>query len=109
MKTQFTQGEWRIVYPSINEPDKFIIDVNYDGIVYAHVYGADGTEEEMAEAEANAKLIAAAPMMYENHKVNSGHCDSLIDMINDNRVDAAIRLIGYMKDNCVNSIKKATE
>jgi hypothetical protein len=62
MKTKFTNG-LMVIYPSVNEPDKFDI-ADMDGVCYAHVYGANGTVEEMEEAEANAKLIAAAPDLF---------------------------------------------
>jgi len=58
MKTKATK-DLSVGYPSINEPNEFVIK-DSDGIIYAKVYGANGTVEDIEEAEANAKLIAAA-------------------------------------------------
>jgi hypothetical protein len=61
---KYTKGEWRMIYPAINAPNEFIIG-DCDGFTLASVYGALGTPNDMEEAEANAKLIAAAPDLLE--------------------------------------------
>jgi hypothetical protein len=61
---KYTKGGWRMIYPAINAPNEFIIG-DCDGFTLASVYGALGTPNDMEEAEANAKLIAAAPDLLE--------------------------------------------
>lgn len=62
METKHTKGEWKLFYPTENDPNAFTIG-DADGFCLASVYGADGNVGEINEAEANAKLIAAAPKM----------------------------------------------
>jgi len=99
METKFTSGEWKVGYPAINEPDRFIITADNDGIVHAHVYGANGTTREIEEAEANAKLIAAAPDLFKACKM----AEKLIGEMN------ATSKSMIVFDAIINAIQKATE
>ena len=90
---QFTKGEWKI------NPDKetnewgatetFIETDNVKNFI--SVYGDD------EEAEANAKLIAAAPLMY--NALKGIHDDP--ETFND--------LFGLQQDKVTEALKKATE
>ena len=57
----FTKGKW--VY------DKHYGCIHHDGKLIAEVAGAGGSNYRHAQGEANARLIAAAPEMYELLKV----------------------------------------
>jgi len=64
METKFTKGEWVIYLKSVEYDGYanlwFCVLTNSEGVIIQKIYGR--TKEE---AEANAKLIAAAPKMYE--------------------------------------------
>lgn len=109
MEKKFTKGEWTIDsrFATSNSCYWQMI-LSDEGGKIAEVKGIHCNIQN-EECDANAKLIAAAPLSFENHVINSGHCDSLIEMIEDGRIDAAKRLINFIKDNCEYSIKKATE
>lgn len=59
---EYTKGEWLISYQ--NEYDLFIHDGKCSGAI-ARVYGENTLIKSREEAEANAKLIAAAPKLLE--------------------------------------------
>lgn len=61
-----TKGKWKMYYPPANQTnpdaDKFSIGIENDPLVFAKV---QITGNDLEEAEANAKLIAAAPELLE--------------------------------------------
>lgn len=104
MEKKFTKGEWRL---RGEDPDN-----------YAEIIGDIGTNKTIAlvpkkcfvpqeEAEANAKLIAAAKTMYKKHHKNDKLCSQMIDLVKDN--SAALKLLAKIKSNCCTAIQKATE
>ncbi len=56
---QFTQGKW------FYEPKSGYIRSEHDGTYVAHIVGAGCEDEKGEEAQANARLIATAPEMYD--------------------------------------------
>ena len=77
MEAKFTKGKWRI-NPEIqfNEWGTRETFIECDGKHIATVYGDD------EEVEANARLIAAAPMMYEALAKIKSMCDGNKDLEN---------------------------
>lgn len=65
MKTKHTQGEWAHYYPSNMEPDTLTICIKNDPYLIAKV---PIINKQLFEAEANAKLIAAAPELLNGNK-----------------------------------------
>lgn len=93
--TQFSKGKW-IVH---RESDELLVYTNHsqDRVATCHVKGVRHFPSNKLEAEANAKLIAAAPELLEAldktvkelRYALANHCDLLQiskDTINDNTI-----------------------
>lgn len=104
METKFTRGEWHAR--------------GEDADNYAEIIGDIGTNKTIAlipkkcfvpkeEAEANTKLIAAAPIMYKKHDENDELCSQMVDLIRNN--SDALNLLILIKSNCCDAIQKVTE
>ena len=96
MKAKFTEGEWIIIEKGVQR----IIAVNsaYIAMVMPNHVGGE-------EAEANAKLIAAAPKMLEALiEISKGQ--GRYDM---DRLRHAANTIEDMKELAIEAIKEATE
>lgn len=63
METKHTKGQWMINKNSLNQQVPYIIHSEYGRI--ANILNYDSSIEWIAESEANAKLIAAAPELLE--------------------------------------------
>jgi len=64
MQTKHTKGQWAIDKPSY-EVINIVTDTNFICEIPCPINESEDTEERQAEAEANAKLIAAAPLLLE--------------------------------------------
>ena len=108
MEKKFTPGPWCVSDETRekNEHGVFGIDINSLGIAVAHLATIwANTEEKVGsdpEAEANAKLIAAAPEMLESLEKLTKWAGSLTDWAGGTTIDPPIEEAMFV-------IKKATE
>ena len=115
MKTKHTKGKWVV-------KKKHCEDRNVDFLsIEKHVSYNTEKEDEIIDYsicgiwtttkadEANAKLIAAAPEMYNEHEKNAILCNQMLDMLSSGRHKLAIRVLAEIKSNCINAIQKATQ
>lgn len=77
METKHTKGEWKYS-PLSNFSDTLVSYISSGSKPIAQLRGCTTGEE--SEAIANAKLIAAAPLMYEALKELYNAIDSCIDL-----------------------------
>lgn len=102
METKFTKGKWRWIYD--DPTDSGIKIIGEKEQIVDFVGGSN-----LSEAEANAKLIVAAPKMFQEHDINKSHCYTVIKMIENNELEPAKNLLKIMADNSEYCIKKAIE
>ena len=61
------------------------------------------------ECRANAKLIQAAPDLFENHDFNMRLCDDVLFYYSEGDINKMMRLVSEIKSNCITAIKKVTD
>ena len=82
MEAKFTKGEWKIDNNILtNEYGAKEISINCEGLLNIISVWCSGLISN-EEAEANAKLIAAAPVMYEALAIIRSMCDRNVDKEN---------------------------
>lgn len=112
METQHTKGEWKIDgnFDLSDNYCKYIKDEK--GTVLCSLStlldGKNNTKK-IREAEANAKLIAAAPYGHKKHNENIEWCDLLLDKLTKEQTGAAIKVLAKIKSNSISVIQKATQ
>jgi hypothetical protein len=101
---QFTQGPWKAV------PDKS------RNMYTWYVEGAKGVVPTIArlslidaceEIESNARLIAAAPAMYDRHKDNHGMVQEALRFLYEGEYEEVKCLLNHMALNSKQAIKQA--
>lgn len=91
MKTKHTKGRWSVV-AEVNLPELYVSSEYHGGICSLPKYYGDlETAEGIAEAEANAKLIAAAPELLEALQVATLYVSSISNKEDWNLIQAAIK------------------
>lgn len=120
METKFTKGKWKIdtsedytvsvVSPWSTEvtSDNFSTFADYRGALICEMHYNTGVPTKET-AIANAKLIAAAPALLQEHWINHNHCATVYNMIANGEIQPALRLLDMMAENSEYVIKKATE
>lgn len=97
MKTEFTKGEWKAIKPRHSNGFWYVNSEQLDcGSIATCYHGIKGD----SEAEANAKLIAAAPDLL-------AALNETIDLINWGRSEGHFDDTVYNK--AISAIKKATK
>ena len=109
METQFTKGEWTTKGKYQTEGHVFSKNGNDERLIASCMGYSSNIDngKHIKENIANAKLIAAAPTMYEKHNQNDELCGQMLDLIKYNR--EALDLLIKIKSNCCTAIQKATE
>lgn len=101
MKTKFTDGKWTVEYPRMKKYYAKISAIGWGNFAKV-VVRMEGFKKLSEEGAANAKLIAAAPDLFEC-------CLTAKAMYEAMGINTNSRIGGEQYSNLINAIKKATE